>query len=113
MNTEYFYYEDEGLLSEQVIDEVDELFEKAGESIEKVVEDREEDISVGEAVKNFVRNRLSESDRPVQDAVLWRLNIEANTEGVELQDMSAIAYSWQNKNSEDDIIPVDGISSIF
>jgi hypothetical protein len=43
-------------------------------------------------VGDFVRNELSQEDKHVQDTVLWKLNIEANIEGVELTDMSAKAY---------------------
>ena len=50
------------------------------------------DISIAEAVGDFMRKELSQEDKHVQDTVFWKLNIEANTEGVELSDMSAKAY---------------------
>ena len=56
MNDEYYYYEDEGLLSEKFVDQVDELFERAGDFIEKKIDDRDQDMSVAEAVQDFIKN---------------------------------------------------------
>ena len=59
MNDEYYYYEDEGLLSEKFVDQVDELFERAGDFIEKKIDDRDQDMSVAEAVQDFIKDQLS------------------------------------------------------
>lgn len=40
--------------------------------------------------------------------VYWKLNLEANIEGIELTDMSARAYCEEDDHREDDLIPLGG-----
>ncbi len=108
INSEHYYYEDEGPLKQKFIDEANEMFEDAIESVEKKVDHMNHDISIAEALGDFMRKELSQEDRHVQDTVFWRLNIEANTEGVELSDMSAKAYCEEETNREDDLVPLGG-----
>lgn len=49
-------------------------------------------MSLAEAVSDYIREELSEENRQTQDIVNWKLNLEANIEGIELEDMSARAY---------------------
>ena len=50
-----------------------------------------QDLSIAETLKEFMKYELPKENKHVQDTVFWKLNLEANIEGVDLTDLSAKA----------------------
>ena len=50
-----------------------------------------QDLSIAETLKEFINYELPKENKHVQDTVFWKLNLEANIEGVDLTDLSAKA----------------------
>lgn len=93
VNSQHYYYEDEGPLKQNFINDANELYQDALEVIQKAAESSQQDLSIAEALGQFMKYELPKENKHVQDTVFWRLNLEANIEGVELTDLSARAFS--------------------
>lgn len=74
-NSEHFYYEDEGPLDHKVVKEAEEVMEDLEDSIDKKVEKSKQDLSLYDAASDFIKGKLTKEDKPVQDVVMWRLNM--------------------------------------
>ena len=61
------------------------------ELAEKKAEHSAQDLSIAETLKEFMNYELPKENKHVQDTVFWKLNLEANIEGVDLTDLSAKA----------------------
>ena len=92
-DSEHYWYQDEGPLKPNFINQADKLFEVAMEKIQAKAKQSDHDISIAEAASDFIKKQLSQENKHVKDTVMWMLNIEANDEGVELSDLSAKRYT--------------------
>ncbi len=109
VNSEFYYYEDEGIMnSRKSIDNAEELFDEAIDAADKKCHNGPQDMSLAEAVSDYLSGDLTEENQQAQDIVYWKLNLEANIEGIELNEMSARAYCEEDDHREDDIIPLGG-----